>query len=243
MELLKKKSVIIIACLACFCNTSLSVMEKWVCFCHEVESSDCMTFWPDVPSYDTHCHNNYILQTDHTRPEKKTAEDLRYCTYFILTNLLLSTIYFSPHWFFGTFCWFIIHTNVKLLKIIWKGPNVYLRAGVRRDDIQCGGMRSGYQGIISQPSTVGLCGSLAPLGAGGEISFQFLSVTCILGSHQNNEAEERWDMIPFDYLMIIIFKRCSSASFIIPPGSSDFFMDAGTWSFVWTSGSGRCLSH
>ena len=83
-------------------------------------------------------------------------------------------------------------------------------------------------------------------GAGGEISFQFLSVTCILGSHQNNEAEERWDMIPFDYLMIIISKRLSSnitASFIIPPGSSDFFMDVGTRSFVWTSGSGRCLSH
>lgn len=66
-----KKSVIIIAGLACFCNTSLSVMEKWVCFCHEVVSSDCMTFRSDVPSYDTHCHNNYILQTDHTRPEKK----------------------------------------------------------------------------------------------------------------------------------------------------------------------------
>ena len=66
-----KKSVIIIAGLACFCDTSLSVMEKCVCFCHEVVSSDCMTFGSDVPSYDTHCHNNYILQTDHTRPEKK----------------------------------------------------------------------------------------------------------------------------------------------------------------------------
>ena len=72
-------------------------------------------------------------------------------------------------------------------------------------------------------------------GAGGEISFQFLSVTCILGSHQNNEAEERGDMIPFDYLMIIISKRLSSnitASFIILRGSPDFFMDVGTRSFV-----------
>ena len=61
--------------------------------------------------------------------------------------LFLSTWNFLAH-FAG-----LIYTQVRLLTIIWKGPNVYLRAGVRRDDIQCGGMRSGYQGIISQPST------------------------------------------------------------------------------------------
>ena len=67
---------------------------------------------------------------------------------------------------------------------------------MRHDDIQCGGMRSGYQGIdnispITRPF-VALSGATdSQTGAGGEISFQFLSVTCILGSHQNNEAEER----------------------------------------------------
>ena len=44
-----------------FFATSLS--EKWVCFCHEVVSSDCMTFWADVASCDAHCDNNYILHS------------------------------------------------------------------------------------------------------------------------------------------------------------------------------------
>ena len=39
------------------------------------------------------------------------------------------------------------------------------------------------------------------------------------------------EMIPFDYLMIIILKRSSTNitfSFIILTGFSDFFMDVGT---------------
>ena len=59
-----------------------------------------MTFWPDVPSYDTHCHNNYILQTDHTRPEKKNSRgfEVLYIFYIdkfaVIYNLFLSTLIF-----------------------------------------------------------------------------------------------------------------------------------------------------
>ena len=49
----------------------------------------------------------------------------------------------------------------------WSGdvPWFHLRSGVRHDDIQCGGMRSGYQGIISRPSHGPLWLSQAPLTA------------------------------------------------------------------------------
>ena len=220
-----KKGVIIIAGLACFCNTSLSVMEKWVCFCHKVVSSDCMTFRSDVPSYDTHCHNNYILQTDHTRPEKKYT--------WCLMNMVKIWLLQNPKYWMKCRCALI---SAQVRCTAWWHP-------VWRDEVWISGDNISP---ITRPF-VALSGATdSQTGAGGEISFQFLSVTCILGSHQNNEAEERWDMIPFDYLMIIISKRLSSnitASFIIPPGSPDFFMDVGTRSFVWTPGSGRCLSH
>ena len=61
--------------------------------------------------------------------------------------------------------------------------------------------------------------------AGGEISFQFLSVTCILGSHQNNETGRDDSLRSSDdnnLQEVFLFHN----SYVT--GSSDFFMDIGT---------------